>query len=137
MSESTFTIEQVGHGRDYELVYREPGRELRLWMELAASGPYARLTPIASLNAWSAPDAVPIAPAHAAIIRARVEQWGQAHRTPIGFVETHSLEEEIVRMEQDGWIREDRADGTVLMTPSRRERLKRLWRRVGRLLVSR
>ena len=135
MSQSTFTIERISHGPENVLVYREPGRELRLWMELTY---FSRVAKIGKLDAWSVPDGVPIPPEQAAIIRTRLEQWGKSHRRRIEFVAMPSFEEMLAQMEQDGWIREDRADGSVLMTPEPlRARLKRLWRWMGRLLVSR
>ena len=125
-----FTIERVNHGRDYELIYREGDHELRLWMELTGFfQPFDRVAGLEDLNSWTRPAGEPISTEAAATIRARIEDWGTAHATRVGFVATISLEEEWKSLEQKGYRKEVRADGlTVFGPPLPSTRMGRLWR---------
>ena len=128
-----FSIERVDHGREYELIYREPGRELRLWLELTGFfAEYDRVCARDDVSAWSSPSGIPIDAPHAAAIQARVEKWGHDQGTRIGFVPTTSDADHWEAIERDwGYRPERQPDGSFLMRPpSLWGRLGRVWSRV-------
>jgi hypothetical protein len=126
VTEAPFTIERFGRGRDFELVYRESGRELRIFMELAGfSAPYDFVAGIQDLDKWTTPPGEPIPTEHTAVIRARIDEWGRPQRMRIGFVPTISKEEFFAQLERSGSRLERRTDGTVIAyPPSKGVRLK-------------
>jgi hypothetical protein len=129
VTEAPFTIERVARGRDFELVYRESERELRIWMELAGfSVPYDVVAGIQDLDRWTIPAGEPIPAEHAAVIHARIDEWGRLQRMRIGFVPTISKEEYFAQLERSGSRLERCADGTVIAyPPSKGVLLKRFW----------